>query len=180
MASFPSPSTLALYFLLSPLRLFRRLKAEKIGGPDPAQTQSTPGDPTDKGEVGSPGRRRGGQGGRQSGRVCPQSPSERGSVETRASPGGDIDRARQLGSRGPGSLTPGSGRPAPSSWTPAARRTWSRRWSWHWSLPKPVGPARCSPNFKAPQEIKAMISIRPPSPELSARLPGLPHTHVRF
>lgn len=89
VASFPSPSTFALYFLLSPLHLLRRLKAEleKFGGHDPAQTQSTPGDPADKGEVGTPGRGRGEQGGRQSGRVCPQNPSERGSVETRASPG---------------------------------------------------------------------------------------------
>lgn len=160
---FRPPSTLALYFLLSPLRLLRRLKAEleKFGGHGPAQTQSAPGDPTDEEEVGSPGRKRGGQGGRQSGRVCPQSPSERGSGETRASQGVTVTEQ--------GSLTPCSGRPAPSSWAPAVRRTWSRRWSWHWRLPKPVGLARCSPNFKAQQEIKAMISIRPSSPGLSLR-----------
>ncbi|XP_039744783.1 synaptonemal complex central element protein 1-like [Pteropus medius] len=138
-----------------------KAELEKFGGHGPAQTQSASGDPTNEGEVGSPGRKRGGQGGRQSGQVCLQSPSERGSGETRASQGVTVTEQ--------GSLTPCSGRPAPSSWAPAVRRTWSRRWSWHWRLPKPVGLARCSPNFKAQQEIKAMISIRPSSPGLSLR-----------
>ncbi|XP_011354988.1 synaptonemal complex central element protein 1-like [Pteropus vampyrus] len=44
-----------------------KAELEKFGGHGPAQTQSAPGDPTDEGEVGSPGRKRGGQGGRQSG-----------------------------------------------------------------------------------------------------------------
>lgn len=93
VASFPSPSMLALLFL-SPLPLLHRLKAELegFGGQVPAQT--TPEGRADQGEVGSLGWKRGGQRGRQNGRACPHCPSEREFVGGRAPPGAEGDRAK--------------------------------------------------------------------------------------
>ncbi|XP_070254870.1 vacuolar fusion protein MON1 homolog B isoform X4 [Myotis yumanensis] len=61
-----------------------KVELEKSGEQVPTQTQSPSGDWAHKEEVRSQGWRRGGQRGRQSGRGCPQSPSEGGSVGSRA------------------------------------------------------------------------------------------------
>lgn len=90
VASFPSASTLALFFL-SPLPRLHRLKAELAVT---AQTQSTPEGRADQGEVGSLGWKRGGQRGRQNGRACPRGPSGREFVGGRAPPGAEGDRAK--------------------------------------------------------------------------------------
>lgn len=68
VASFPPPSTLAL-FLFSPLPLLHRLKAEleEFRGQVPVQTQSTPEDLADK--KGRSGARDGGQAGREGDRT---------------------------------------------------------------------------------------------------------------
>nr|XP_019566489.1 PREDICTED: synaptonemal complex central element protein 1-like isoform X2 [Rhinolophus sinicus] len=105
-----------------------KAELEEFRGQVPVQTQSTSEDLADKKE--RSGARDGGQAGRAGDRTgggVPRVPQREGLWGAGRPRGLTVTGQRQLRS---GSLTPGSGRPAPSSWAPASRMTGSRRWSW--------------------------------------------------